>query len=73
MDVFPFCSCLLFLAERAQMRKVDKFKEVEKKILDLTCKNNKQGNSPFVSVAADMHLRFRCHSFYTYGMSNNVI
>lgn len=30
MDVFPFCSCLLFLAERSQMRKADKFKEVEK-------------------------------------------
>lgn len=30
MDVFPFCSGLLFLAERSQMRKADKFKEVEK-------------------------------------------
>lgn len=30
MDVFPSCSCLLFLAERSQMRKADKFKEVEK-------------------------------------------
>lgn len=30
MDVFPFCSCLLFLAERSQMTKADKFKEVEK-------------------------------------------
>ena len=29
MDVFPFCSCLLFLAERSQMRKADTFKEVE--------------------------------------------
>lgn len=27
MDVFPFCSCLLFLAERSQMRKADKFKD----------------------------------------------
>lgn len=31
MDVLPFCSCLLFLAERSQMRKADTFKEVEKK------------------------------------------
>lgn len=26
MDVFPFCSCLLFLAERSQMRKAGKCK-----------------------------------------------
>lgn len=72
MDVFPFCSCLLFLAKRSQMRKTDTFKEVEKKkILDWACKNNKQGNTPFVSVAADM--RFHCYSFYSYVMSSELM
>lgn len=42
------------------MRKPDKFKE--ENILDRACKNNKQGNT-FVSVAADMNLRFPAIAF----------